>query len=126
MLARVAVKNILQRDHYEYFDGDSYQHDISKSKPIMTGMQHGKIYRSKLFQSNTAKDWVFVGCNAFGDSTVQMGVAPRPEGPWDIQDLMPAPPKEKHEDSIFTYCMFAHPWAYDESDGEIMITWSGK
>jgi hypothetical protein len=24
----------------------------------------------------------------------------------------------------FTYCMYAHPWAFDERKGDLMITWS--
>lgn len=124
MLARVPFQDILLKDHYEYFDGSSYQNDISKCKPVMTGMQHGTIYRSELFQSNTGKDWVFVGCNAFADSTVHMGVAPKPEGPWDIRKLMSAKPKTRFDDATFIYCMFAHPWAFDEGKGELMVTWS--
>jgi hypothetical protein len=124
MLARVPFPYILEKGRYEYFDGTVYQKHISKCKPVMTSMQHGTIYQSRLFQPNTGKDWVFVGCNAFADSTVHMGVAPKPEGPWDIRKLMPAQPKTRFDDATFTYCMFAHPWAYDEGKGEFMVTWS--
>lgn len=124
MLARVPFHDILRKECYEYFDGTDYQRDISKCKPVMTSMQHGTIYRSKLFQQGSGRDWVFVGCNSFGDSTVHIGVAPKPEGPWDIRKLIPAVPKTKVQGATFTYCMYAHPWAFDEARGEVMITWS--
>lgn len=53
-----------------------------------------------------------------------MGVAPNPEGPWDLQKLMPAPQRTPQPDSPFTYCMYAHPWAFSEEKGELMISWS--
>jgi hypothetical protein len=124
MLARVPSNDIRRNECYEYFDGTTYQKVISKSKPVLTGMQHGTIYPSKLFQPNTGKDWVFVGCNCFADSTVQIGVAPKPEGPWDVRELIPAPPRVERDNASFTYCMYAHPWAYDEGGGELMVTWS--
>ncbi|RFU25360.1 hypothetical protein B7463_g10970, partial [Scytalidium lignicola] len=122
--ARVPFDEVQRRKSYQFWDGMAYQNDISKSTPIMTGLQHGSIHRSRLFEPNTGKDWVFVGCNGFADSTVLIGVAPKPEGPWALQKLIPAPPRMPQPDSSFTYCMYAHPWAYDESKGELMVSWS--
>jgi hypothetical protein len=124
MLSRVPFQNILNRESYEYFNGTTFQPDISSCKPVMGGFQHGSIYPSRLFEHGTGKDWVLVGCNSFADSTVHIGVAPGPEGPWDFKPLIPAPPKEIYEDTQFTYCMFAHPWAGDESKGELIVSWS--
>lgn len=126
MLARVPAINIRDKSHYEFFDGKTYQSDIERCNPVITNMQHGSIYRSKLFKPNSGKDWVFIGCSTFGDCTVQIGVAPNPEGPWSILNLITAPLKTPQPDSSFTYCMYAHPWAYREENGELMITWSGK
>ncbi|KAH8809335.1 hypothetical protein F5884DRAFT_795348 [Xylogone sp. PMI_703] len=124
MLARVPFNKVRDRESYQFWDGRTYQDDISKSASIMSGLQHGSIFRSRLFEPNTGKDWVFIGCNIFADSNVLIGVAPNPEGPWELVKLIPAPPKTPQPDSGFTYCMYAHPWAYGESKGELMITWS--
>lgn len=124
MLSRVPFDAIRHRERYEFYDGKVFQGVMSNCVPVMTDMQHGNIYQSQLFQPNTGKDWVFVGCNSFADSTVHIGVSPKPEGPWEFQKLIPAPPRTLQPDSSFTYCMYAHPWAYDEARGELMVSWS--
>lgn len=39
-----------------------------------------------------------------------------------MRELFRADPDLKKHTS--TYCMFAHPWAFSEEDGELMISWS--
>lgn len=55
---------------------------------------------------------------------VYMGVAPQPWGPWELERLMEARPRTVQADSGFTYCVFGHPWAGQEQEGEIMVSWS--
>jgi len=70
------------------------------------------------------REWVFVGCNSWADSWMYVGVAERPEGPWEVVRLIEAPQRTPQPDFKFTYCMFAHPWAADVGKGELVVSWS--
>jgi hypothetical protein len=124
MLARVLFQAVQIKVYYEYYDGHKFQTDMSKCKPVFTSMQNGSIYRSKLFEPHSGKDWVFIGCTSVMDNKVQIGVAAKPEGPWDFRVLLVARPRIVGIDQGYSHFMYAHPWAFDEADGQLMITWS--
>jgi hypothetical protein len=124
MLARVHVRWVLDRSRYSYWDGKGYQGNIAKAKHVMDDVQHGAIYRSKLFEPNKGRDWVFVGCSRFGDSKVLIGVSANLEGPYTTVELMSAFSIAPMPKDSFRYCMYPHPWAFKEEEGELMITWS--
>jgi hypothetical protein len=124
MLAKVNVRWVLDRSRYTYWDGKEYQADIGKAKQVMEDVQHGAMYRSKLFEPNKGRDWVFVGCSRFGDSKVLMGVSANLEGPYTTVELMSAFSIIHMPEDSLRYCMYPHPWAFREEEGELMITWS--
>jgi hypothetical protein len=123
MLARVNIRRVLDRSRYTYWDGKDYQGNIAKAKHIMDDVQHGAIYRSKLFEPNKGRDWVLVG-SRFSDSKVLIGVSANLEGPYTIVELMNTFSIIPMPENSFRYCMYPHPWAFKEEEGELMITWS--
>jgi hypothetical protein len=124
MLARANVMWVLDRSRYSYWDGKRFQSDISKAAPVLENMKSGAIYRSKLFEPNKGRDWVFIGCSEYDHDKVQIGVSAQPEGPFLITNLIDAFPL-KFIAQNFTRCnMFPHPWAFKEEDGQLMITWA--
>lgn len=90
----------------------------------MDKVQQGAIYQSKLFEPNKGRDWVFVGCSIFGDSKVLIGVSGNLEGPYTVVELISTFSTIPMPRESFTYCMYPHPWAFKEEEGELMITWS--
>lgn len=123
MLARVPARWVCLRHLYEYWDGFKYQKELAKAKPVMTEMQHGSIFRSNLFKPKTGHDWVFVGEASSADNKVTMGVSKRLEGPYRMTTLMDTYPLRHLPGADYQYCVYAHPWAFDETAGELMVTW---
>lgn len=123
MLARVKPEYVLERRCYNYWDGRTYQADLARAQPVMKDVGHGAIYKSKLFHG-ASRSWVFVGCSNAGNNQVLLGVAPKLEGPFTIRPIMNAFPLQPMPAGSIHYCMYPHPWAYKEEDGELMITWS--
>ncbi|KAI9800496.1 MAG: hypothetical protein M1825_004044 [Sarcosagium campestre] len=121
LLARVKVAFALTKSAYEFWDGYEYGKDWKKAEAVTEGVQHGKFYRSKLFEPGTGHDYVFVGVATSGTSQIVMGTAPRIEGPWKMQDLCGAPGIEYPDG--FKYCIYPHPWCFREEDGEMLVTW---
>lgn len=124
MLAKVNIRWVLDRSRYTYWDGQDYQADLGMAKQVMDDVQHGAIYRSKLFEPNKGRDWVFVGCSRFGDSKVLIGVSANLEGPYTTVELMDTFSIIPMPKNSFRYCMYPHPWAFKEEEGKLMITWS--
>lgn len=52
------------------------------------------------------------------------GRARAPEGPFETVELMTAYPLGHLKNFKHTSCMYAHPWAFSESKGDLMVTWS--
>jgi hypothetical protein len=123
MLARVPINFVCSRSHYTYWDGIKYQDQPLNARPVMNGVRHGSIYRSGLFSPGTGRDWVFIGETSLGDSQVKMGVSSRLEGPYEMVTLMDTYPLRQLPGAEYRYCVYAHPWAFDEGIGEIMISW---
>ncbi|KAG4432004.1 hypothetical protein IFR05_012510 [Cadophora sp. M221] len=125
-IARVHANHADIREKYEFFDGKGWNKEIRKGTYIIKDMQHGQVFRSKMFGATEKYEWVFIGVNGQGDSRVQMGRAKNPEGPWDIRltdvQLYPTAPLWPGQ---FIYCVYPHPWA-DETheNGDLTISWS--
>ena len=51
-----------------------------------------------------------------------MGWANSPQGPWKFTHIADAADIGGPEG--YKYAMYPHPWAFEESDGELMVTWS--
>jgi hypothetical protein len=124
MLARVNTRSVTDRSRYTYWDGKTYQSNLAKAKPVINNMQHGAIYRSKLFEQDKGRDWVFIGCSRFRDSKVRIGVSANLEGPFTIVRLINAAPLFPMPSGSYMYCIYPHPWAFKEEEGQLMITWS--
>ncbi|KAI9672372.1 MAG: hypothetical protein M1817_003394 [Caeruleum heppii] len=121
-LARVRPLYALRRETYEYWNGYGYVADCGAAKPVLKDMQQGAIYRTKLFHWKLGYTHAFIGVNRFGDSKVMMGLATRLEGPYEMFPIADA--TGINERGGYMYCMYPHPWAFKEEDGELMVTWS--
>jgi hypothetical protein len=131
VVARVPTSAADKRESYEYYDGTFWVKMIapdtrypSRCVPVFRNMQHGQIWKTKMFSTSSRSQWAFIGCNATGDSQVIFGRSSAPELPFTTAKLMTASPLIKQPDSSFTYCMYPHPWAFDGEKGDLMITWS--
>ena len=122
LLARVSYAGIQNRNAYEYYNGEGWVADWHDAAKVMGNLQHGAIYKSRLFAPGQGTDYVFVGVSSGGDSQVLMGVAAQREGPFQFTKLFEAEGIEHKEG--YKYCIYPHPWAFDEEKGELMVTWS--
>jgi hypothetical protein len=124
MLAKVGIDQVLDRSKYKYWDGHKFQSDVARCKPVIENMQHGAIYRSKLFEPGTKREYVFVGCSRFRDNKVAFGASHQPEGPFEMVQLMDTYPLRTMPPGHYMHYVYPHPWAFSEEDGQLMITWS--
>ena len=126
VLARVPIDAADDRNKYTYWDGANWSPSPRKLAPVMQDMQHGQICKTEMFGTNSIFKFAFIGCNSWGDSTIRMGRASSPQGPWEIVALNV---KLYHLNDAqwagpFRYCVYPHPWACDISKGDLMISWS--
>ncbi|PGH12426.1 hypothetical protein AJ79_04262 [Helicocarpus griseus UAMH5409] len=121
-LARVSVYHPFERPFYRFWNGFAFVPDINMVSPVLTGYAHGVIYPSKLFGHDF--HWTFVGNTSWEECTVMMGAAKDPWGPFQIMQIATGDVLKASEH--FTGCIYAHPWAFKESVGELLISWSEK
>ncbi|PQE19898.1 splicing factor u2af 35 kda subunit protein [Rutstroemia sp. NJR-2017a BVV2] len=126
VLGRVPIDSAKARIHWRFWGGEGkgWCEDWKEAAPVLHNYQHGQIFPTKLFGEESPYRYGFVGCTHTGDSKVMFGRARRAWGPFEIVELMTAHPLGKTSDLGFTYCMYAHPWAFPQSKGDLMITWS--
>ncbi|KAI9883434.1 MAG: hypothetical protein M1823_004808 [Watsoniomyces obsoletus] len=123
LLARVRTDRTLDRSAYQVWNGSGYGGIITDAKPVMKNFAQGQFYRSSLFEPGQGRDFIFVGCDMSGSSSVLMATAPCLEGPWEEFIPLFSAPNLDGPDG-YRYCMYPHPWAFKEADGELLVTWS--
>lgn len=119
-LARVSKYKPTSRDSYEFWNGCTYVQDWQRAAPVLEEIQHGAFIHSNIF--GTKRPWVFIGCTKWADSQVMIGAEANLEGPWTLTSLFTA--SGIHQPDKYMYCMYPHPWAFDEDEGELLVTWS--
>ena len=55
------------------------------------------------------------------DSQVMVGASANLEGPWELTPVFKAYGLRYES---WMYCIYPHQWAFDEADGEVLVTWS--
>lgn len=124
ILARTHKSVTVLPGAYMYWNGKDYVPDFDEAVPIQdfskNGIVQGGIVRCSLFDAD--KPFLFIGVNRYVDSKIQLGVAEKLEGPWEIQTVGVATGIEKKDG--FRYCIYPHLWASDPRRGELMVTWS--
>lgn len=75
-----------------------------------------------MFAPETGVKYVFIGVNRWADSGIMMGCSKSLEGPFEMFKVAEATGID-HKDN-YMYCIYPHPWAFKEVDGELMVTWS--
>lgn len=121
ILARVPKQLPTTRSAYKFWNGQKYVAEWTAAVPVMKDMQHGAFFKSTLFGSE--RPWVFVGCSKWGDSLVLLAAENTLEGPWKEFSSLGQASGINHPNG-YMYCMYPHPWAYEASDGELLVTWA--
>ena len=121
MLARVRPLQALRPDMYEYWDGHEYSLERSVACPVLRDMQQGAFYRTNLFHPGLGIKYIFVGVSNKGDSVINMGCSKTLEGPYELFEVAHA---EGVTQGGYMYCIYPHPWAFNEEEGQLMVTWS--
>ena len=120
ILSRVRKDSFQTKSKYTYWNGETYVDTWKEAKFVFMNMQSGSIFKSNLF--GEARPWVFVGCTFGGTCEVIMGAAATLEGPFNEISIFTATGIDYPK--TIMYCVYPHNWAYDESQGELMVTWS--
>lgn len=88
---------------------------------VLAGQGQGAIVYAPDFAPQE-QPYLWVGCEKFMTSQLCLGVAPRPEGPWDVYKLGELPKITEHTRT--RYCVYPHLWGSDLKDGKLLISWS--
>ncbi|KAI9650491.1 hypothetical protein NHQ30_000507 [Ciborinia camelliae] len=125
VLGRVPFEFAKARACWEYWGGGrGWVKNHIFSWPVLKNYLHGQIFNTKLFGEASPYRFGFVGCTRTGDSKLMFGRAVNPWGPFEVVDLMKAYPLGHIQKFAYTAHMFAHPWAFPENKGDLMVTWS--
>ncbi|ESZ92390.1 hypothetical protein SBOR_7245 [Sclerotinia borealis F-4128] len=125
VLGRVPLELANARACWEYWGGErGWAKNHIFSWPILKNYLHGQIFNTKLFGEASPYRFGLVGCTRTGDSKLMFGRAVNPWGPFEIVELMKAYPMGHIQRFAYTAHMFAHPWAFSENKGDLMVTWS--
>ena len=119
-LARVSKYKPTSRESYEFWDGFKYVQDWKRAVPVLEDVQHGAFVHSHIFGRD--RPWIFIGCTKWADSQVMIGAECRLEGPWTLTPLFTAKGIDRPDN--YMYCMYPHLWAFNEENGELLVTWS--
>ena len=90
------------------------------AQPVLFNMEHGAVVHTPLFGKD--KQFLFVGENKQADNMVQIGVAERPQGPFDLMPICKA--TGINNDKEHRYCMYPNIFASNIPKRELVITWS--
>lgn len=124
VLARTHRSVTVLAGAYMYWNGKDYVPDFNDAVPVQdinnAGIAQGGIFRSHLFGKK--KTFLLIGVNKFTDSKIQLGVAEKVEGPWEIKEIGVATGIDIK--GGFKYCIYPLLWASDTKKGELMVTWS--
>lgn len=74
-----------------------------------------------MFAPELGLKYVFIGVNSYGDSKINMGCSRSLEGPYEMFQIADATGIDQDG---YMYCIYPHPWAFREEDGELMVSWS--
>ncbi|KAL3419516.1 hypothetical protein PVAG01_09738 [Phlyctema vagabunda] len=127
VMARIKYGHDLsQISNYEYYTisggwRPSFE-NIEDLSDVMSGISHGMIFKTGV-HGPKQRPYMCIGVDKFLSSRLYLGVAEKPEGPWDIKDVVELP-KFLGQKSNTRYCLYMHDWASNVAQGEFFITWS--
>lgn len=90
------------------------------AQPVLFNIEHGAVVHTTLFGKD--KQFLFVGENKQADNMVQIGVAKRPQGPFDLMPICKA--TGINFDQEHQFCMYPNIFASNIPKRELVITWS--
>ena len=89
------------------------------AQPVLFDVEHGAIVHTPLFGKD--KQFLFVGANKQADNMVQIGVAERPQGPFDLIPICKTIGVDQDEKP--KCCIYPHIFASNIPKRELVITW---
>lgn len=127
VLARIKYgSDFSQRAHYQFHcQQGGWQSSYAKAEDltdVASGMGHGMMFKVGKHGPN-GKGYMWIGVDKWMSSKLHLGVAERPEGPWDMKDVGELP-KILGEKSKTRYCLYVHDWGSDIPNGQLLISWS--
>lgn len=89
------------------------------AQPALFDVEYGAIVHTPLFGKD--KQFLFVGANNQADNMVQIGVAERVQGPFDLMPICKA--TNINHDEKHRCCIYPHIFASNIPKRELVITW---
>lgn len=128
-----ADKSYLFPERYTYWDGETFSPapPISESKgkrphlePVLFNILTGTVFHTTLFSSNNEGLFAMIGCDGSGDGKVRLKIAENPWGPWRGEGWLLDLETEDRGYTGVKSCVYAHLWASDLEQGELVLSWS--
>lgn len=128
VMARIKYGDDLsQISNYQYHtkaDGWKSNFDkVEELSDVLAGIGQGMIFKVGDEHGPKGKPYMCIGVDKFMSNGLHLGVAEKPEGPWEIRNVAQIP-KFLHHNSNTRYCLYMHGWGSDLSQGELLISWS--
>lgn len=127
VLARIKYgEDLTQRSSYQFHcQNGGWQSSFARGDDLTdtcSTQGHGKMF--KVGENGPeGKPYMWIGVDKWMSSKLYLGVAPAPEGPWEIQDVGEVP-KILGDKSKTRYCLYVHEWGSNFAQGELLISWS--
>lgn len=126
-----ADKSYLFPERYTYWDGETFSPPTSESKgkrphlePVLFNILTGTVFHTTLFSSTNEGLFVMIGCDGSGDGKVRLKIAENPWGPWRGEGWLLDLETEDRGYTGVKSCVYAHLWASDLEQGELVLSWS--
>lgn len=128
-----ADKSYLFPERYTYWDGETFSAAPPTSEPkgkgphlepVLFNILTGTVFHTTLFSSTKEGLFVMVGCDGSGDGKVRFKIAENPWGPWRGEGWLLDLETEDRGYRGAKSCVYAHLWASDLEQGELVLSWS--
>ncbi|RDW62037.1 hypothetical protein BP6252_11470 [Coleophoma cylindrospora] len=128
VMARIKYGDDLsQISNYQYHttaDGWKSNFDkVEELSDVLAGIGQGMIFKVDEDHAPQGKPYMCIGVDKFMSNGLYLGVAEKPEGPWELKNVGQIP-KFLHHQSNTRYCLYMHSWGSDLSQGELLVSWS--
>lgn len=118
-LARVGIWAAIQKNLYMFWDGNGFSGDMNATVPVLAGYTQGSFFKTELF--GHCYSWGFVGArNQHEGAAIVIGYSRSAAGPYQMTQVIDF---EGHPTYVGSSCIYAHPWAFQEKYGQLMVTW---
>lgn len=118
-LARVGIWAAIKPNLYLFWDGATFNDDMATMMLVLEGYTQGSFFRSELF--GHCYNWAFVGAKQqSGNNAIIVGYSKEVAGPYSMTHVIDF---EGHPTYVGSSSIYAHAWAFQQSEGQLMVTW---